>query len=170
MKCPACQQSLVGIDYQGVHIETCPACGGDWLDASQLKSIVTARQTRFTPAECIAVAKAATIAGTPAVDKNRHLQCPNCSSPTNAVNYGDDSGLIIDKCPKCRGVWLAKGELDKIDELVHGWDDELPDDLAQYGPMLRRVAVQEAQYEQVHITHIRLIDSMINNILNFIGD
>ncbi|HEY2586764.1 MAG TPA: zf-TFIIB domain-containing protein [Tepidisphaeraceae bacterium] len=40
MECPRCHTSLTGVDYQGVHIETCPACGGDWLDAGELKSIV----------------------------------------------------------------------------------------------------------------------------------
>jgi|GEM_PF-4001345 len=36
MQCPMCHQALRGLDYQGVHIETCPACGGDWLDAGEL--------------------------------------------------------------------------------------------------------------------------------------
>ncbi|WP_257827053.1 TFIIB-type zinc ribbon-containing protein, partial [Campylobacter jejuni] len=28
----------------------------------------------------------------------------------------DRSGVEIDYCPKCRGVWLDRGELDKIIE------------------------------------------------------
>ena len=90
--------------------------------------------------------------------------------PTHAVNYGDDSGIIIDKCSSCGGVWVDKGELDKLDEIVHGWDDELPDDLKKYGPKLRQVAQQVDQYEFVHLTHIRYIDMMINGILNVLGD
>ena len=170
MQCPTCHQPLRGIDYQGVHIETCPACGGDWLDAGELVNIVTARQARFTEQECVAVAQAAIITGTKLTDLNRHLTCPKCGGTTHPINYGEDTGLIIDKCVQCNGVWLARGELDKIDELVHGWDDELPDDMAKYGPKLRQVAAQVDQYETIHIPHIRLIDSMINGIFNFIGD
>ena len=63
MQCPKCNQPLSGIDYQGVHIETCPACGGDWLDAGELGNIVEAREARFSEQECLAIAQAATIAG-----------------------------------------------------------------------------------------------------------
>ncbi len=170
MECPKCHQTLTGIDYAGVHIETCPACGGDWLDAGQLGSIVEARQARFDEKTCIAIAQAAKITGEKMLALNRHLTCPKCGGTTSPVNYGDDSGLIIDKCPGCNGVWLERGELEKIQELVEGWDDGLPADLAHYGPKLREVAAQEHAFEQVHTTHIRLIDAMINGILDLLGD
>jgi uncharacterized protein len=32
----------------------------------------------------------------------------------------DRSGVEIDYCPKCRGVWLDRGELDKIIERAAG--------------------------------------------------
>ena len=170
MQCPMCHQNLQGVDYQGVHIETCPGCGGDWLAAGELDNIVTARQTRFTEEECLAVAKAATITGVIPPASDRHLTCPQCGGTTEPINYGDDSGLIIDKCPKCKGIWVPRGELDKIDELVHGWDDELPADLAKYGPKLRQILAQEDQDETVSLSHVRLINSLINGILDLLGD
>jgi Zn-finger nucleic acid-binding protein len=33
------------------------------------------------------------------------------------------NGVLIDVCSQCRGVWLDRGELDKLLELVY-----LPDD------------------------------------------
>ena len=39
------------------------------------------------------------------------MKCPNCN--VNLV-MTDRSGVEIDYCPECRGVWLDKGELDKI--------------------------------------------------------
>lgn len=42
------------------------------------------------------------------------MQCPVCSE-TNLV-MSDRQGIEIDYCPKCRGVWLDRGELDKIIE------------------------------------------------------
>jgi len=170
MQCPKCNQPLNGVDYQGVHIETCPTCGGDWLDAGQLGSIVEARKARFDEKACLAIAQAATITGVKLVTLNRHLTCPKCGGTTNPENYGDDTGLIIDKCSACGGVWLERGELEKIQELVEGWDDGLPDDLATYGPKLRQATVQENAFEYVHTTHHRLIDAMINGVLDLIGD
>ena len=170
MQCPKCQQPLNGVDYQGVHIETCPACGGDWLDAGELESIVRARKARFNEAECLAIAQAAKITGVKLATLNRHLTCPSCGGTTHPVNYGDDSGIIIDKCAQCGGVWLERGEIEKIQELVEGWKDELPDDLAKYGPKLRQVTADVDQDLTVHISHVRLINTMINGILNLIGD
>ena len=39
------------------------------------------------------------------------LMCPNCNSSMQNVNR---SGVDIDMCPSCRGVWLDRGELEKL--------------------------------------------------------
>lgn len=39
------------------------------------------------------------------------LMCPNCNTSMQEVNR---SGVQIDMCPVCRGVWLDRGELEKI--------------------------------------------------------
>ena len=41
------------------------------------------------------------------------MKCPNCN---NTLEMTERQGIEIDYCPKCRGVWLDKGELDKIIE------------------------------------------------------
>lgn len=41
------------------------------------------------------------------------MQCPIDGSP---LVISDRSGVEIDYCPQCRGVWLDRGELDKIIE------------------------------------------------------
>ncbi len=41
------------------------------------------------------------------------MNCPNC---LEALRMADRQGIEIDYCPKCRGVWLDRGELDKIIE------------------------------------------------------
>lgn len=41
------------------------------------------------------------------------MKCPNCSE---TLVMADRNGVEIDYCPKCRGIWLDKGELDKIME------------------------------------------------------
>lgn len=41
------------------------------------------------------------------------MQCP---VDGETLVMADRSGVEIDYCPKCRGVWLDRGELDKIIE------------------------------------------------------
>ncbi len=40
------------------------------------------------------------------------MKCPKCKDPTLAIS--ERKGIEIDYCPDCRGVWLDRGELDKI--------------------------------------------------------
>lgn len=42
------------------------------------------------------------------------MKCPVCKD-VNLV-MSDRQGVEIDYCPSCRGVWLDRGELDKIIE------------------------------------------------------
>ena len=47
----------------------------------------------------------------PAVRTGEPMRCPACGSRLVEV---ERSGVLIDACPSCRGVWLDRGELDKI--------------------------------------------------------
>lgn len=42
------------------------------------------------------------------------MNCPKCA-PTQLL-MSERQGIEIDYCPQCRGVWLDRGELDKIIE------------------------------------------------------
>ena len=42
------------------------------------------------------------------------MKCPNC--PESTLVMTDRQGVEIDYCPTCRGVWLDRGELDKLVE------------------------------------------------------
>jgi Zn-finger nucleic acid-binding protein len=42
------------------------------------------------------------------------MKCPVCTD-TNLV-MSERQGIEIDYCPQCRGVWLDRGELDKLIE------------------------------------------------------
>lgn len=40
------------------------------------------------------------------------MKCPTCT--TVQLIMSERQGVEIDYCPECRGVWLDRGELDKI--------------------------------------------------------
>jgi uncharacterized protein len=39
------------------------------------------------------------------------MPCPVCKIP---LTMSERQGVEIDYCPQCRGIWLDRGELDKI--------------------------------------------------------
>lgn len=49
------------------------------------------------------------------------LMCPNCSESMQEVRRND---VQIDMCPKCRGVWLDRGELEKLLNVAREVDRE----------------------------------------------
>lgn len=42
------------------------------------------------------------------------MKCPTCPDATLVMT--ERQGVEIDYCPSCRGVWLDRGELDKLIE------------------------------------------------------
>lgn len=42
------------------------------------------------------------------------MKCPIC--PEVTLTMTERQGIEIDYCPQCRGVWLDRGELDKLIE------------------------------------------------------
>ena len=46
--------------------------------------------------------------------KEPMMHCPVCKDPQLVIS--ERQGIEIDYCPSCRGVWLDRGELDKLIE------------------------------------------------------
>ncbi len=46
------------------------------------------------------------------------MKCPSCTNVN--LNLAERQGVEIDYCPECRGIWLDRGELDKIIERSYG--------------------------------------------------
>ncbi len=59
------------------------------------------------------------------------MQCPVCDV---SLSISSREGVEIDFCPQCRGVWLDRGELDKILDRVaqSGARPDDRDDRARY--------------------------------------
>jgi uncharacterized protein len=170
MRCPNCRSALQTIDYECIVIETCDQCNGEWLDDGELGKIVRLREVKFDPDERRAIAESTTIKGVVLEDVDRDLICPKCGETTDAVNYGGNTGLVIDRCTGCRGIWLDESELEKIQMIVEGWDDALPEDLQKYGSKLRDVAAEVDEADDVTISRLPLIGRFINSAINGILD
>jgi len=64
------------------------------------------------------------------------MKCPNDST---TLVMSERSGVEIDYCPECRGVWLDRGELDKI-------IDRAESEFAKNAPVAPPVAPRTQQY------------------------
>ncbi len=55
------------------------------------------------------------------------MQCPHCNMTMQEMTK---TGVLIDLCPDCKGVWLERGELEKIlsraREVEREWEEEQP--------------------------------------------
>ncbi|RBA23475.1 zf-TFIIB domain-containing protein [Herminiimonas fonticola] len=73
------------------------------------------------------------------------MDCPVCQN--TKLLMSDRKGIEIDYCPNCRGVWLDRGELDKIIER------STEDDSAPSRPQSRAEPSQGQQYQQQGFGH-----------------
>ena len=169
MQCPNCNAPLSTVEYEGIRIETCNECGGEWLDAEELKHVNRAREVKFSPEQRQAIVQATGIRGVKLADVDRDLRCPKCAGQTDPVNYGGDTGIIIDRCSSCDGIWLDASELEKVQQLVEGWADALEGDLAKYGPKLREVAAEVEGSTKFSHSRSGFINAIINGILDLSG-
>ncbi|MFM2295615.1 MAG: hypothetical protein RLZZ350_2028 [Verrucomicrobiota bacterium] len=113
MRCPACEHILLRFKTGNVVLDACHHCGGLWFDAGELAKV---NREQPDPDELIAdfPHRAET-----RVAENSARPCPRCVTATLTQKlYSLGSGVIMDCCPDCRGLWLDRGELEKIREAL----------------------------------------------------
>ncbi len=124
MKCPrGCAQPLNPQAQAGLQIDCCPACEGVWLDTGEGELLT---KPKDPPPEV--VQELVTLDPPEVRDANPPLNCPRCSQVMGQERFAH-SQVQIDRCG-C-GVWLDKGELEKI----QAWRTSTLSDLQRrYGP------------------------------------
>jgi Zn-finger nucleic acid-binding protein len=110
--CPRCAISLKTIDLNITGrflIERCDECLGLFFDPNELEVLLEATVSNvFTINKSQLLANKASISTR--TDGAFYIKCPVCSTIMNRVNFGTNSGVIVDRC-KEHGVWLDGGEL-----------------------------------------------------------
>ncbi len=81
------------------------------------------------------------------------MKCPNDGT---ALVMTGRSGVEIDYCPTCRGVWLDRGELDKIIERS-----------AQTPPAPPQAQVQETSGDSSDRKPLKKRGSVLGNLFDF---
>ena len=85
----------------GITVDRCERCGGLWFDANELDGwLATARPGVATTAEGWIPRRGV---GT--------RPCPRCSASLETAGW---PGVVLDRCPECRGLFVEVNELTSI--------------------------------------------------------
>ncbi|MCW8140070.1 MAG: zf-TFIIB domain-containing protein [Planctomycetota bacterium] len=114
MNCSGCGGKMEEVVVDDVTIDRCERCGGVWLDAGEADDL--ARRGPVSPADEMRRKKYDLLRQWKTADDPRPTErvCPRCDEHLARVNYKQVPGLLVDKCPKDCGLYLDKGELEKI--------------------------------------------------------
>jgi uncharacterized protein len=93
------------------------------------------------------------------------MNCPNCTS--TALLMTDRQGVEIDYCPQCRGVWLDRGELDKLMELAAAQAPAaVPAQSQSRARTVHQADFEDSDYRGVAGQHGRRKKSWLNEIFD----
>lgn len=76
------------------------------------------------------------------------MKCPVCNNVDLLMS--ERQGVEIDYCPKCRGVWLDRGELDKIIEREQGGASRYQGETPRFAPEPQHGRSHEEHYNPGH--------------------
>jgi membrane associated rhomboid family serine protease len=108
--CPKCLSDMTEIEHQGVTIDVCPGCRGIWLDPGELAQLRDASEDLPAAPDNIA-------SGTHYLQTSTYI-CPRCQGSFDTFEYAPGTGLYIDRCKSCQGIYLDAGELQKVRTLT----------------------------------------------------
>ncbi len=108
MECPKCKVGLAPRVIESTTVHECRQCEGIWFDKDELRRVKDATDPDlnwmdfeiWNHPEAIAVASGKTV-------------CVRCAVDMHVLDY-DKTGVQIDYCDQCSGMWLDKGKLEQI--------------------------------------------------------
>ena len=108
MICPICKKSLSSAILCNVEVNYCSKCLGLWFEEEELRWAKDEKDKDLRWLDIDLWKK----------EKEFKISygirlCPSCRVPLYEVYYGD-SGIIVDVCKLCYGVWLDRAEFKKI--------------------------------------------------------
>jgi len=113
MFCARCRDRELRVDdLEGWEVHMCTECGGLWIGGDVFREAI-----RKPPPATVMSVKGP--APQPAVWEESALSCPACGKAMKKGVYSYSSGVIIDRCEPCGGIWLDRGELAKIRAFVN---------------------------------------------------
>jgi Zn-finger nucleic acid-binding protein len=153
--CPQCGIKLMEEKYEGVPIDVCGKCSGVWLDRGELYEIIQKREKTFTEQEKGEVAPQVHKQGKPH-QMYPEADCCVCGETMNRFTYGGTSGIIIDRCRAGHGLWLDKGELEKIQIYIEKSEELGAQNRDKYSQIIAQARLETDQRQRAMLENIRV--------------
>ena len=160
--CPRCKVQLFYGTKRGVTVHACGACGGAFLDATQVGVLYEASEASGVAAELGEMASvAASVAATHRPALRDRIACPICAREMNRERL--TNGLTIDRCVG-HGIWFDAGELRRavrdrsfVDELTYASPGEL-------SPCAKRVVQEREIHEddEVGVLLLQIVAAVVD--------
>ncbi|HPN55773.1 MAG TPA: zf-TFIIB domain-containing protein [Candidatus Omnitrophota bacterium] len=109
MTCPDCGRDLQPVDFRGIEIKECAQCQGRWFDRDELIKAKNRTDDDLRWLDFDPFGQDADQFHVPPERK----KCPRCRKDMDALLY-EGSGVVIDRCLDCHGIWVHHGEFEKI--------------------------------------------------------
>ncbi len=162
MRCPCCGFGMSEVVYEGVHIHSCGGCGGEFLGGEELAHIVRVREMTFCQTIIEEMAQREPTFGIPEEDADNGVNCPACGECMDVINYCVDTGIVVDRCTECQGLWLDNEELEKVQALMERWQDEAPAKIRAVAEEL--AAVRKRSEAGVQVSRFAFVNALIDRI------
>ncbi len=101
-QCPKCNRGMRPLRLEGVTVDLCPACRGMWFDAGELSRAAGLKLPDGASGAAMAAAR-----------RTEH-RCPSCALPLLEREIEKGSGIFVDQCPHCAGLFADRDELSRI--------------------------------------------------------
>lgn len=111
LRCPACHAACIAFGGSSGRLCECTTCGGQFVEHSLLEELLERRELYRV------VTRKPAPRQNPLDQPVVYLKCPVCTTAMNRNNFGGNSGVVVDVCPR-HGVWFDPGELPRILDFV----------------------------------------------------
>jgi len=108
MVCPICRINLQKVLFNNVEVDWCPKCLGLWFEQDELQWAKDAKDENIRWLDINLWEKEHEFR----ISSGQKL-CPQDRLPLYEVRYGT-SNIRVDLCNICQGIWLDRGEFQKI--------------------------------------------------------
>ena len=112
MICPFCKKLLEKTIFHNSEVDYCPSCLGLWFEQDELRQAKDEKDKDLNWLDIDLWQDKIKFKIT-----SGQKPCPSCRLPLYEVEYGD-SGIKVDVCNICQGIWLDRGEFKKIIEYL----------------------------------------------------
>lgn len=170
-QCPSCKIDMEILNVAGTkkpfYLDRCPKCLGLFFDIGELDLILNevAEGVRNMNHPHLSALK--NIADQAMEAATFYRPCPECAKLMNRQNYGQVSGVIVDRC-RDHGVFLDAGELQKLSMWTKagGHLKEIP----EYKPYKRETEKEDddLSYLKGEFKKPDFLDGLIGSIFRFL--